>query len=65
MDLKIIGEKIRAIRIDQGLTQPEVAVKAGVGVSTVSLIENGKGNPNKTTMKGILDVLGTSLEELE
>jgi len=42
-----------------------VAVKAGVGVSTVSLIENGKGNPNKSTLNAILGVLGVTVEDID
>lgn len=37
-----VGEKIRIARKAQGLSQTELAKKAGVGINTVNRYETGK-----------------------
>jgi transcriptional regulator with XRE-family HTH domain len=57
---------LKKIREQSGLSQIELAAKAGVSTSTISLIELGKmANPNKTTLKCIADVLGVDVSELQ
>ena len=60
----MLGKKIKEIRDGKGLSQIDVSAKAGISTSTLSLIENGKKNPQKTTLKCILDVLGVAESEL-
>lgn len=59
-----IGEKIVKKRKAMGLTQNELAKKAGIAQSTLSNIEKGKQRPQFDTMSAICRVLGLSLLEL-
>ena len=56
---KELGERVRAIRHLQGLTLADVAAKAGLPVSTISKLENGKvvfTYDKLMRLKGALDV---------
>lgn len=58
------GEKIRALRHNGRLTQGELAQRAGINTSTVSLIESGK-RPGTVEAHGrIARALGLTLSEL-
>jgi transcriptional regulator with XRE-family HTH domain len=53
-----IGEQIRAVRIATGLSQQELARRAGVAQSAVSEIETGvRLDPKYSTVKAIFDAL--------
>ena len=63
LDLELIGEHIVERRRALGMTQPELARKAGVGRSTLATLEGGKMAElgfNKVAM--ILAVLGLELK---
>jgi transcriptional regulator with XRE-family HTH domain len=47
------GRAIRICRAARGLTQKDVAVKAGIKPSYISLIEAGKRSPSLTTVENI------------
>ncbi len=53
-----IGRNLRQKRKRAGLTQAEVAFKAGIRAETLSRIENGRGNPTVVTVRRILSALG-------
>jgi len=61
--LSSIGERLRDLRKDRGLTQDQAAARAGLARSTVSEAENGK-NPTLHTLVRLLRVY-LSLSELE
>lgn len=43
--LRALGERLRRVRLSRGLTQQELAVRAGVSLSTLKLLERqGKGS---------------------
>ncbi len=54
-----LGEQIRALRIDQGLEQAEVAERASVSRPAISDLENGAGSSLSTFIK-VLTALGAS-----
>lgn len=54
----------RAWREHLGLTQAEVAVKAGMTQAALSQIESGEHKPRKATLKKIAAALGISIEQL-
>ena len=59
-----IGEKIIRKRKELGLTQSELAKRAGIAQSTLSNIEKGKQRPQFDTISAICRVLGLSILEL-
>ncbi len=61
----IIGINVRVARIKKGMTQVELAEKAGVALSTVSFVENGKHSATRAVTIGKLaKALGVSAESL-
>ena len=54
---KELGEKIRKAQEKTGLTQADVAVKAGVDVSYYAQIERGEVNPSLDKLQNIAEVL--------
>ena len=59
---QIVGTCIRNRRIDTGLTQKQLAVRAGITQSVLSRIESGKGNPTLSLLEEIAAALGTSID---
>lgn len=60
-----LGKKIRALRVAQGATLPEVAERAQISKGLLSTIENNsKSNPSISTLRKISLGLGTSLNRL-
>ena len=54
-----IGEKIRAARLEKGLTQEELGQMLGVQKSAIAKYENGRVvNIKRSTLKKISDILG-------
>lgn len=58
-----IGIQLKALRNRHGLSQRQLALRAGVSNATVSLIEHGRTDPSLGLLKRILDALGVSFAE--
>ena len=58
------GDKIRQLRVDKNLTQPELAAAMGIEQSYLSKLENGRSLPSDDMLLRILDVFGTDVGEL-
>lgn len=58
-----IGEKIKEIRIQKGLTQEELADRAELSKGFISQLERDLTSPSIATLVDILQCLGTNLEE--
>ena len=56
---------LRKLRIKAGLTQKELARRAGVSQSLIARIEKGDINPRLSTLQKILEVINEALEESE
>jgi transcriptional regulator with XRE-family HTH domain len=54
---------IRTVRLLSGLSQTQLAQRAGITRETVSRVENG-GEPQRRTARAIADALGLDLEVL-
>ncbi len=63
-ELKQLGNKIKAIRLERSLTQAVVAKKAGTGPNYYAQIERGEVNPSYTLLSGIAKALKTKLSDL-
>ena len=59
-----VGQEIRRLREAKGWNQPKLAVEAGVAVSGVSQIENGKRNPNSSTLMKLAAALDVEVADL-
>jgi DNA-binding XRE family transcriptional regulator len=55
-----IGEQIQTGRLKAGLTQAELAQRAGVGQAVISRLESGKGNPTASLIDDVARALGLS-----
>ena len=62
---KILAKNVKKYRIDQGLSQDQMARKAGMPYSTYLKIESGiTTNPSLQTLINIAEALEISLDEL-
>ncbi len=52
-----LGKNLRAARMKLGLTQEEVASRSGVQAGEISRIENGKRDPQVSTVEKIAAAL--------
>jgi transcriptional regulator with XRE-family HTH domain len=59
-----LGQSIRDLREQRGLSLRELARRVNVSPSFVSQIELGKANPSVGTLYSLLSVLGTTLDDL-
>ncbi|TAH59679.1 MAG: XRE family transcriptional regulator, partial [Gottschalkiaceae bacterium] len=59
------GEKLRDLRQENGLTQAELAEKAGISLRTISYYESGTTYPkNRNIYKTLADILGVDVNYL-
>ncbi|MEW6018907.1 MAG: helix-turn-helix transcriptional regulator [Pseudomonadota bacterium] len=60
--LEAIGQAVRSARKGLGLTQPELAAAAGVGLRFLVELERGKPTVRLDRMLAVLDALGLELQ---
>ena len=58
-----IGEKIKRMRIEKGLTQEELANRCELSKGFISQLENDLASPSIATLIDILEILGSNLKE--
>ena len=56
-----VGARLRALRLMHGLSQRELAKRAGVSNAIISLIEQNRSSPSVGSLKKVLDGLPVSL----
>jgi transcriptional regulator with XRE-family HTH domain len=61
---KALGERIRKIRKEKGITQEELAWRAELDFSYLNQIENGKANPSIEAIARIAKGLGVKAKDL-
>lgn len=59
-----VAERLKASRLERGLSVRGLAREVGVSPSLVSQIENGKANPSVGTLYAVVSALDISLDEL-
>jgi DNA-binding XRE family transcriptional regulator len=62
--LRLMGEKILALRVESGLTWREMASRTGIMVSTIYAITKGHKVPKLDTIYRLADTLGVDPREL-
>ena len=58
------GRHLRAMRMREGLSQEEVAHRAGIHVTYLSGVERGRRNPSLKTLYQIALALGVHVRDL-
>lgn len=58
------GSNVAKVRTRFGLTQEDLAQRAGTRQSYISAVENGRKNPTEESMRRIASALGVSLHKL-
>ena len=60
----MLGERLRALRRRNALSQAELAERAGVSEKTIQLAESGQVNPHPRTIRKLAEALGVQPWEL-
>jgi DNA-binding XRE family transcriptional regulator len=60
-----VSKKIKEYRTQAGLTQTELADKAGLPQSHISRLESGKHSPSRVTLEKIAAALGQPLKDFD
>jgi transcriptional regulator with XRE-family HTH domain len=59
-----IGDRLKALRIEQALTQEELADRAGVSTNTVARLERNETEPHMPTVRKLAVALGVEPRRL-
>ena len=59
-----LGERLKKIRLEKGMSQGDIAKKLGVHRSYISGIERGIRNPTVKNVEKLADALGVDVSEL-
>jgi transcriptional regulator with XRE-family HTH domain len=59
-----IGQEIKKIRLDTGMTQEELAVRTHLSIRTIQRIESGDVDPRAYTLQTIASALEVDFERL-
>lgn len=62
--IKAFGERLREVRISQGISQEQLANDADIPISQVGRIERGETNPTISTIYVLASALNTTMVEL-
>ena len=63
-DVLYIGDKLRDLRKRALLTQPELAEKSGLGITTIVRIERNQVEPQGRTIRKLAEALDVDPSEL-
>jgi transcriptional regulator with XRE-family HTH domain len=61
--MPLIGSKIRGLRLENDLTQEELADRSELTKGFISQLERDRTSPSISTLQDILEVLGTNLAD--
>ena len=59
----LIGNKIKRLRLESGMTQEEIADRCELSKGYISQLERDLTSPSISTLEDILECLGTSLQQ--
>ena len=62
--MKGLGETIKALRLEKGLTQPQLAKMVGVSNGMISIWENNVNEPKASYLKALATALEVSVNVL-
>jgi transcriptional regulator with XRE-family HTH domain len=58
-----VGTRLRSLREQRGLSQRDLAHKAGLSSATISMIENARISPTVGTLRRIVESMGLTIAE--
>lgn len=61
---RALGENVRRLRLDRGLSVVDLAARSGIARATLTQLESGRGNPTIETIAALAPVLGTEAHAL-
>ncbi|MGX1811923.1 helix-turn-helix domain-containing protein [Nocardia sp. NPDC055321] len=61
---EVLGERLRALRLDQGEKLTETAGRAGISPQYLSEVERGRKEPSSEMIAALAGALGTTLGHL-
>jgi transcriptional regulator with XRE-family HTH domain len=61
---RALGENVRRLRLERGLSAVDLAARAGLARATLTQIEGGRGNPTIETLAALAAVLDCDAEAL-
>ena len=64
IDYASIGQKVKQIRLNKGVTQEQLAEAVGVGVTHISHLETGSGTVSLKVFIAIVNYLECSADEI-
>ncbi len=64
IELKLLGERIRALRIEKGLSQAKLGLKIFKDQQSIHKVEAGQFNPSYIYLLEICDGLEITIDEL-
>lgn len=64
MDIREVGKRIRAARVEKGLTQEELAERAGISPTHVSVLERGGNSIKLETFISMCCALDMSADDI-
>lgn len=59
-----LGELVRKLRLDEGMTQDELAIRLGISQKTISSWERGRTQPNIEQLSSIAILFGKTIDEI-
>jgi transcriptional regulator with XRE-family HTH domain len=59
-----LGPRLRAVRLERGLSLDDLAARSGVSRSMLSQVERGQANPTFATLWNLTNALGLEFSEL-
>ena len=62
--MKGLGETIKALRLEKGLTQPQLADLVGVSKGMITIWENNINEPKATYLKALASALDVTVDQL-
>ena len=62
--METLGARIKTLRKEKGLTQPQLAEIIGVSKGVISFCENGVNEPKASYVKTLAQILGVSADYL-
>jgi transcriptional regulator with XRE-family HTH domain len=60
----MVGDIIKVLRLEKGMTQKQLAQKVGTSESTIKMIETNKNNPGAELLPKLADALGVKPSDL-